>query len=102
MDAIIIHPKPCGTMCSTDVNGDGSINLLLFGNNRYNSMKLAQYDANFGQVYLNDGKGNFSYLAQNQSGLSLKGDVRATQFINDNLIIAINNQAVQAYKLKRK
>ncbi len=93
---------PVYAMCSIDVNNDGNIDLLLFGNSRYNRMKLAQYDANFGQAYLGDGKGNFTYLLQNQSGLSVKGDVRGVQFINDNLLIAINNQPVQAYRLKKK
>ena len=93
---------PVFAMCSADVNADGNMDLLMFGNNRYNRMKLAQYDANFGQVYLGNGKGNFIYLPQNQSGLSLKGDVRGVQFINDNLLIAINNQPVQTYRLKKK
>jgi enediyne biosynthesis protein E4 len=94
--------SPVYAMCTADVNADGNSDLLLFGNNQYNRMRLSQYDANFGQVYLGDGKGNFSYLQQMQSGLSVIGDVRSVQFINDMLLIAINNRAVQAYRLKKK
>lgn len=93
---------PVYAMCSADVNGDGNIDLLLFGNNHYNRMRLSTYDANYGQVYLGDGKGNFTYLTQYQSGISVKGDVRGVQLINDNVLIAINNQPVQAYRLTKK
>ena len=93
---------PVYAMCSTDVNGDGNSDLLLFGNNEYNRMRLSKYDANYGQVYLGDGKGNFTYLTQDQSGLSVKGDVRGVQIINDYLLIAINSRPLQVYSLKRK
>ena len=91
---------PVYAMGSVDVNGDGNSDLLLFGNNEFNRMKLSQYDANFGQVFLGDGKGNFTYLTQNKSGLSVKGDVRSIQMINRMLIIGINNEPVQTYELK--
>ena len=93
---------PVYAMCSADINGDGNSDLLLFGNNQYNRMRLSTFDANFGQVYLGDGKGNFTYLQQNQSGLSVKGDVRSVQFINNMLLIGINNQPVQTWQLKKK
>ncbi|MEP7107096.1 MAG: CRTAC1 family protein [Ferruginibacter sp.] len=93
---------PIYAMCSADVNGDDNSDLLLFGNNQYNRMRLSLYDANFGQVYLGDGKGNFTYLLQNLSGLSVKGDVRSVQLINDMLLIGINNQPIQTYRLKSK
>jgi hypothetical protein len=92
---------PVYAMCSADINGDGNSDLLLFGNNQYNRMRLSTFDANFGQVYLGDGKGNFSYLRQNQSGLSVKGDVRSVQFINSMLLIGINNQPVQTWQLRK-
>ena len=89
-------------MCSTDVNDDGNMDLLLFGNNQYNRMRLSQYDANFGQFYSGDGKGNFFYLEQKKSGLSVTGDVRSAEFINNMLFIGVNNQPVQTYQLKSK
>ena len=91
---------PVYAMVSVDANGDGNSDLLLFGNNEFNRMKLSQYDANYGQVFLGNGKGNFTYLAQNKSGLSVKGDVRCVQMINRMLIIGINNKPVQTYGLK--
>jgi hypothetical protein len=93
---------PIYAMSSADINADGKSDLLLFGNNQYNRMRLSTFDANFGQVYLGDGKGNFTYLPQNQSGLSVKGDVRSVQFTNNMLLIGINNQPVQTWQLKDK
>ncbi|MGE5106338.1 MAG: VCBS repeat-containing protein [Sphingobacteriales bacterium] len=92
--------SPVYAMCSMDVNKDGKTDLLLFGNNLYNRIRLTQYNANFGQLYLGDGKGNFAYVPQYQSGLSIKGDVRSVTVVNDAIIIGINNQSVQLYKLK--
>lgn len=92
---------PVYAMCSADINGDGNSDLLLLGNSQYNLMRLSIFDANFGQVYLGDGKGNFTYLPQNQSGLSVKGDVRSVQFINNMMLIGINNQPVQTWQLKK-
>lgn len=91
---------PIYAMCSADVNGDGNSDLLLFGNNQFNRIRLTEFDANYGHVYLGDGRGNFTYQTQSQSGLSIKGDVRAVQIINDQLVIGINNKPVQTYKLK--
>lgn len=93
---------PVYAMYSADINSDGNSDLLLFGNNQYNRMRLSTFDANFGQVYLGDGRGNFTYMPQNQSGLSIKGDVRSVQFINNMLLIGINNQPVQTWQLKKK
>jgi hypothetical protein len=92
--------SPVYAMCSMDVNKDGKTDLLLFGNNLYNRIRLTQYNANFGQLYFGDGKGNFTYVPQYQSGLSIKGDVRSVAVVNDELLIGINNQSVQSYKLK--
>ncbi len=91
---------PIYAMCSADVNGDGNSDLLLFGNNQFNRIRLTEFDGNYGQVYLGDGKGNFTYQTQSQSGLSIKGDVRSVQLINNQLVIGINNKPVQIYKLK--
>ena len=93
---------PVYAMCSADINADNNADVVLMGNNEYNRMRLSEYDANFGQVYLGDGKGNFKYLAQSVSGLSIKGDVRNAVFINDMLLVGINNQPVEAYQIKNK
>lgn len=91
---------PVYAMGVMDANRDGKPDLLLLGNNQYNRIRLTQYDANYGQLFLNDGKGNFSYVPQYQSGLSIKGEVRGALIIDKKILVGINNQPVQSYQLK--
>ena len=64
--------SPVYAMQSMDVNGDGYDDLLLFGNNSYNRIKLTRADANHGIVLLNDGKGNFSYVRPLKAGIRVR------------------------------
>lgn len=59
-----------------DFNGDGKKDLLLGGNNTWSRIKFGRYTANHGIVLLGDGKGEFAYLPQWQSGLQLRGNLR--------------------------
>jgi hypothetical protein len=47
-----------------------------------------------------DGKGNFTYINQQQSGFHLQGDVRSVLGLNDILLFGINQQQLKAYKRK--
>ncbi|MDR0793303.1 MAG: hypothetical protein LBE82_08330, partial [Chitinophagaceae bacterium] len=59
------------------------------------------YDANYGVLLHNDGKGNFNYVPQSQSGFHLKGDVRSVLQLNNLLLFGINQQSLKAYKLSK-
>ena len=89
---------PVYAMATQDLNGDGYLDLLLAGNQTHGRVRTGNIDANYGQVYLNDKKGGFVYLPQNQSGLYLRGNVRSLMLINNQLIAGINSQKVQVYK----
>jgi hypothetical protein len=60
-------------------------------------------DANFGQLYMGDGKGNFTYVHQPESGLRLTGDTKSLQVIEANgqvlLLVGTNNVGVSTYRL---
>ncbi|MET0300599.1 MAG: FG-GAP-like repeat-containing protein, partial [Flavitalea sp.] len=74
-----------------DFNKDGKIDLLLTGNHSDNRLKIGSIDANYGCVLLGDGSGNFKYVDQVQSGLSVAGDVKSMLTIkvkNENIIVA--------------
>jgi enediyne biosynthesis protein E4 len=79
---------------NTDVNSDGFQDLILGGNQSKGRVRLGNIDANYVQVFINDKKGNFNY----QSSLGVKGDVRGLKMINNQLIVAINNQQAKAFK----
>ena len=81
-----------------DINGDGHPDLVLAGGNQWTRIRFGRFRANHGVLLLNDGKGNFRYMPQDQSGLQLRGDVRSVQDLdNKKLIFGINDGAAQIY-----
>ena len=44
-----------------------------------------------------DGKGNFNYIKQSESGFNIWGDVRSSIQINDKIYLAINGKKLIAY-----
>lgn len=87
-----------------DFNGDGKKDLLLLGNHSDNRLKIGCINANYGSLFTGDGKGNFTYIPQPRSGLSIKGDVKAAVEIKTNtgryIIAGICNEALQFYKVQ--
>jgi hypothetical protein len=57
-----------------DANHDKLPDILLMGNYYKNNIQMGRYDADFGTILLNQGKGKFS--AENINGLQVKGEVR--------------------------
>jgi len=66
---------------SKEFNHDGQMDLLLLGNHSDNRLKIGAMDANYGCVLAGDGKGNFQYISQVVSGLSVTGDVKSAEEI---------------------
>ncbi len=89
------------SILTKDINGDGKLDLLLFGNHSDNRLKLGSMDANYGCVLTGDGRGNFTYLPQATSGLCVTGDVKSADEMTIGskkyLMIGINNQGLQFY-----
>lgn len=81
---------------STDLNGDGYLDLILAGNQSKGRVRLGNIDANYVQIFLNDKKGNFTY----HSNLGIKGDVRGLKIVKDNLIVGINSAKARSFKIK--
>jgi len=91
---------PVYAMAAADVNKDGKEDLLLFGNNSNTRIRLARQDANHGTVLLGDGKGGFTYLPPAAHGICVRGDTRSCLFINNTLLLGVNNQSIKAYQLR--
>lgn len=86
-----------------DVNGDGFPDLLTGGNLTKARVSSGQQDANFGFIFLGDGKGNFVTKPAQSTGLLIRGDVRAIQTITvwgkTYAIYSLNNGKLQVYVL---
>ncbi|MEQ8553963.1 MAG: VCBS repeat-containing protein [Cyclobacteriaceae bacterium] len=107
----LAHPLPASAQFAPvfaieilDFDGDGNKDFVLAGNQTAISIRMGQIDANYGQLYKGDGKGNFEYIPQAKSGLTLKGDARSLKWMNikgvNYLMVGINNKGVDIYKVK--
>jgi enediyne biosynthesis protein E4 len=88
--------SPVYAIESSDLNGDGFLDLILAGNQSKGRVRLGNIDANYVQVYLNDSKGNFNY----HSDLAIKGDVKGLKMIKNQLVVGINSGKARSFKLK--
>src|SRR5690606_30809866 len=98
-----IQFSPVHALTLLDYNKDGHMDLLVGGNQSSIRIRMGVIDANFGQLFRNDGKGNFQYVSQSVSGLTTTGDARSMEIIDIGddtyLMIGINNVGVETYKL---
>ncbi len=92
--------SPVFTITLLDYNKDGNTDLLLCGNVNHARLRFGNCDANYGVLLKGDGKGNFTYINQQQSGFQLRGDVRSVININDTFLFGISQKDIKAYKLK--
>jgi hypothetical protein len=67
---------------ANDFDGDGKQDVLLLGNRSDNRLKIGSIDANYGCLMKGIGNGQFAYVPQTRSGLSVKGDVKSAEIIN--------------------
>ena len=59
-----------------DYDGDGNKDILVGGNFYESKPEVGIYDASYGILLKGDGKGNFTALAAQQSGINIRGAVR--------------------------
>ncbi len=81
-----------------DLDGDGFLDLIIGGNEFDVKLKFGRYDSSQGAVLLGDGKGGFKYLNPAQSGLSLKGQIRAIKSSDDLIFIYLKDQGVNIFQ----
>lgn len=89
---------PVYAIAIADVNNDKKPDVILAGNNSFTRIKFGSYRSNHGVLLLNDGKGNFKYVPQSQSGLNIRGDVRSSAILQTKtktkLLFGVNNAKV--------
>ncbi|MEO6963748.1 MAG: VCBS repeat-containing protein, partial [Puia sp.] len=73
---LMVQLSSVNAIRSTDINGDGSTDLIIGGNEFGFLPQFGRLDGSFGDILLNDGKGVFTRLAQNRSGLQVIGQTR--------------------------
>jgi hypothetical protein len=98
--------SPIHAMCSTDIDNDGDLDVVLGGNETMVRVRIGKSDASYGTVLINDGNGNFKDLPATKSGLSVMGDIQRLKIIrspkNVNLLIGIMNHKVRSFSINAK
>ncbi len=92
---------PVFAISTGDFDHDGKQDILLGGNTDHARIKIGKIDAGYGVFLKGDGKGNFEYVPQLKSGLSVRGSTRDLVKIRgkngDRVIFAVNNQGPVIY-----
>lgn len=108
--AFTIKPLPTAAQLSPmygiaveDFDGDGKMDILMGGNFYESKPEAGIYDASYGTLLKGDGKGNFTALTAQQSGINLKGAVRDIVTIKSGnkklMVVAKNNARVDIITL---
>jgi hypothetical protein len=91
------------TAALCDANGDALPDVLLMGNFYDNNVQMGRYDADYGTMLINKGKGIFEPTTI--KGLSLKGQVRKIKPIqinkNASYILALNSDSIKMIQFNK-
>ena len=86
-----------------DVDADGFTDLLAGGNQFGFSPQFEKLDGNFGDVLVNNGKGEFVWQEAKKTGLNLRGELRDIAAIKNKrgtfILFLQNNEFPFLYKL---
>ncbi len=58
-----------------DFNNDHNLDILVGGNLFRSNIQMGRYDANYGELVLGDGRGNFKSMPRSTLGISLRGQI---------------------------
>ncbi len=86
-----------------DINGDGNVDLVTGGNQFGFTPQFEKLDGSFGDVLINNGKGDFDWVESKRTGLDLRGELRDIVLVKNKqgrfLFFLQNNKYPVLYKL---
>jgi hypothetical protein len=98
--------SPVYGISAEDFDGDGKQDILLGGNFYQSKPETGIYDASYGTLLKGDGKGNFSEVKVQQSGLNCRGAIRDISIVKAGkkklVIVARNNEVIKIYNLRSR
>jgi hypothetical protein len=97
---------PTYASLSEDFDGDGHIDLVVAGNFSGVTPVQGRYDASYGLLLHGDGRGGFTSVDMEQSGLAIEGQVRYLALLRRAngqriIVVARNNDRLQMVRLTR-
>tara|TARA_B100001175_G_scaffold249373_1_gene216439 strand:- start:40 stop:1725 length:1686 start_codon:yes stop_codon:yes gene_type:complete len=97
--------SPVYAIISEDINLDGNKDIIMGGNQYRIKPEIGIHDASYVSTYLGDGRGNFKYLNNNNSGIFIRGQLRDIIKLKrkeeENFIFALNNDSLKVLKLNQ-
>ena len=91
-------------LCVSDINADGKPDLITGGNLFTFPPQFGRLDASYGDVFLNNGNGDFTWLSNKASGLDARGQVKDIKEIKTKngrrFLITQNNETPLLYRTK--
>jgi len=88
-----------------DFDHDGKTDIVMGGNFYQSKPEVGIYDASYGVLLKGDGRGNFTAVNENQSGMMVKGAVRDIVEVKSGgrqlIIFALNNEAPKIFDFKK-
>jgi enediyne biosynthesis protein E4 len=109
--AFTIRPLPVMVQLSSvhaieamDINNDTKIDLVMGGNSFGFPPQFGKLDGSYGHVLLNNGNGNFNWVAPQRSGMSLKGCIKDIKEIKNKdkryILVVQNDEWPVLYRVK--
>ena len=91
------------TICVTDVNKDGILDLVLGGNQYEFKPQFGRLDANYGSLLLGNKSGAYSWLPYTQSGFFVQGEIKHVNALKNknntfSILAVTNDNAPKIFK----
>jgi hypothetical protein len=101
---MMAQTSPITSIQCIDLNKDGVLEIIMNGNFFDVLPEIGRFDANYGVILQNDGKGNFRKMTSLETGFLVKGQVRKTRILNKAngkkaLLIAKNNDVAEVWDI---
>jgi hypothetical protein len=102
---VMVQLSSVNAIEAVDVNGDGKVDLVAGGNMFGFPPQFGRLDGSYGHVLLNDGRGNFTWVEPNRSGLNIKSEIKDIRTIKTatgrQLLITENDQRPVLFAIKK-
>ncbi|MDI9876666.1 VCBS repeat-containing protein [Flectobacillus rivi] len=101
---MMAQTSPITSIQCVDLNKDGVLEIIMNGNFFDVLPEIGRFDANYGVILQNDGKGNFRKMTSLETGFLVKGQVRKTRILKKAngkkaLLIAKNNDTAEIWDI---
>ncbi|HEY5368449.1 MAG TPA: VCBS repeat-containing protein [Hanamia sp.] len=96
---------PVNAIVCTDMDGDGTKDILLAGNEYQNKVTAGRYDASYGCFLKGINNKDFKFISPAVSGFKIDGDVKDMKMIINAkkeklILVALNNDSLKVFKCK--